>query len=181
MLLAVARDSIRHGLQHARPISVQATVYPEALRALRASFVTLYAKHELRGCIGGLQARWPLVEDVARHAFAAAFEDPRFMPVRAEELSSLTVSISVLNPAEPLPAASEAELMALLRPGVDGLILKEGPFRSTFLPSVWEQLTDARAFLAHLKMKAGLAPDYWSDSLRFERYTTENFGGPWSS
>lgn len=177
-LLAVAADSIRHGFSHARPLSVNSADYPEALRTLRATFVTLESGGELRGCIGGLQAQWPLVEDVARHAFAAAFEDPRFLPVQPEEFDALTLSISILNPAVPLPAASEAELMAALRPGTDGLILREGMRRSTFLPSVWEQLPDPRDFLAHLKMKAGFAPGHWSETLRFERYTTESFGGP---
>ncbi|MGE0082502.1 MAG: AmmeMemoRadiSam system protein A [Thiohalomonadaceae bacterium] len=176
-LLRVAAASIRHGFTHARPLPVKAEDYPEALRPLRATFVTLLdRRNELRGCIGGLQAQWPLVEDVARHAFAAAFEDPRFLPVRPEEFSGLTLSISILNPAVALPASSEAELVAALRPGADGLILREGARRSTFLPSVWEQLPDPHDFLAHLRMKAGLPPDYWSDTLRFERYTTESFG-----
>lgn len=174
-LLDVARESIRHGFSHARPLSVTATDYPEPLRVLRATFVTLENHGDLRGCIGGLEAQWPLVEDVAHHAFAAAFEDPRFLPVRREEFGALTLSISVLNPAVPLPVKSEAELMATLRPGTDGLILREGMRRSTFLPSVWEQLPDPRDFLAHLKLKAGFPPDHWSNTLRFERYTTESF------
>ncbi len=177
-LMDVAVRSIRHGFTHALPLPVDAAGYPEPLREWRATFVTLEKAGALRGCIGGLVAQWPLVEDVARHAFAAAFEDPRFLPVREPELATLTLSISILNPATPLPADSEQELIAQLRPGTDGLILKDGARRSTFLPSVWEQLPDAHAFLAHLKMKAGLAPDYWSDTLRFERYTTESFGAP---
>lgn len=174
-LLCVAADSIRHGFTHARPLCVASDAYPAPLRALRATFVTLECGDELRGCIGGLQAQWPLVEDVARHAFAAAFEDPRFLPVRPEEFGSLVLSIAILNPAIPLAVHSEAELVAALRPGRDGLILKEGSRCSTFLPSVWEQLPDPHQFLAHLRMKAGLPPGYWSDTLCFERYTTESF------
>lgn len=175
-LLRVAEASIRHGFIHVLPLPVRAEDYPEVLRQPRATFVTLLDdRDELRGCIGALEARWPLVEDVARHAFAAAFEDPRFLPVQLEELGRLTLSISILSPAVALPAASEAELIAALRPGIDGVILREGARRSTFLPSVWEQLPEPHQFLAHLRMKAGLPPDYWSDTFRFERYTTESF------
>jgi hypothetical protein len=86
------------------------------------------------------------------------------------------VQISVLSPPEPLAFASEAELLALLRPGVDGLILDDRGRRGTFLPSVWAQLPEAREFLAHLKRKAGLPADHWSATLTVARYTTESFG-----
>ena len=116
------------------------------------------------------------MEDVAENAFAAAFRDPRFPPLRPDEYPRLEYHISILNPPEPMTVTSEADLLQQLRPGVDGLVLIEGARRATFLPSVWEQLPDPRQFLAHLKMKAGLPADYWSDSLRFERYTVEEFG-----
>jgi AmmeMemoRadiSam system protein A len=177
LLLKVAEASIRHGLEDGLPLRVEAESYAMPLRAPRATFVTLYREGELRGCIGTLTVEKPLVEDVAARAFAAAFQDPRFPPVNTKEMEGLAISISVLSLPSPLEVTSEADLLSRLRVGVDGLILREGSWRrSTFLPAVWETLPDPRAFLAHLKLKAGLPADYWSDTLRFERYTTESFG-----
>ena len=178
ILLDIAARSIAHGLEHQRPLDLDPAEYPEPLRAIRATFVTLERHADLRGCIGVLDAFRPLVTDVARNAFAAAFEDPRFPPLRAAEYPELTLKLSVLTPAEPLSFGSEAELLAQIRPGVDGLILSDRGRRGTFLPSVWEQLPDPRDFLDHLKRKAGLPMGYWSDSLRVSRYGTESFGGP---
>lgn len=176
LLLDVAAESIRHGLAHGRPLAVCAADYPEELRPLRASFVTLHRHGELRGCIGILEAHQPLVEDVACHAYAAAFEDPRFAPLSEWELEGLDIHISILSPAEPLHFESEADLLLKIRPGIDGLILRDHGRRGTFLPSVWESLSQPRDFWQHLKLKAGLPPDWWSDTLQVERYTTESFG-----
>ena len=175
-LLDVARASIRHGLDHGQALSVHLEDYPETLRVPRATFVTLDIGGQLRGCIGALAAYQPLVQDVAAHAYAAAFEDPRFPELRADELPKLDLHISVLSPPEPLRFGSEAELLAQLRPGVDGLILQFRHYRSTFLPSVWEQLPDPYIFLAQLKQKAGLPLDFWSPELQAERYTADYFG-----
>lgn len=175
-LLAVARAALQHGLSHAQPLAVQVDDYSEALRALRATFVTLEKGGQLRGCIGTLAAYQPLVQDVATHAHTAAFNDPRFPALRAEELPLLAVKISVLTPPEALHFSNEADLLAQLRPGQDGLILSFQQQRGTFLPSVWEQLANPALFLAHLKQKAGLAADFWSPQLRVERYTAEYFG-----
>jgi len=175
-LLEIARTSIHHGLRHRQPLEVVLEAYPQSLRELRATFVTLEKGGQLRGCIGALAAYQPLVQDVAAHAYAAAFEDPRFPEVRAEEFPVLEVHISVLSPPEPLHFASEDELLAQLRPGEDGLILHFRQHRGTFLPSVWEHLADPYVFLAQLKQKAGLPLDFWSPELRAERYTTEYFG-----
>ncbi|HOW77374.1 MAG TPA: AmmeMemoRadiSam system protein A [Candidatus Competibacteraceae bacterium] len=175
-LLEVARASIQHGLRHRQPLDVNPGNYSEPLRVLRATFVTLEKSGQLRGCIGALAAYQPLVQDAAVHAYAAAFEDPRFPEVRMEEFPALDVHISVLSPPEPLHFASEDELLAQLRPGEDGLILHFRHHRGTFLPSVWKHLTDPYVFLAQLKQKAGLPLDFWSPELRVERYTTEYFG-----
>ena len=175
-LLDVARASIRHGLDHGQALLVKLEDYPETLRVPRATFVTLDIGGQLRGCIGALAAYQPLVQDVAAHAYAAAFEDPRFPELRADELPKLDIHISVLSPPEPLQFGSEAELLAQLRPGVDGLILQFRHYRSTFLPSVWEQLPDPYLFLAQLKQKAGLPLDFWSPELQAERYTADYFG-----
>lgn len=176
ILLDLARRSIAHGLDHGTALRVDPADYPEPLRAERAAFVTLHRDGELRGCIGHLEACQALVSDVAENAFAAAFRDPRFPPLTRQEASRLAVHISVLSPAEPMTFSSEADLLAQIRPGVDGLILRDGFARGTFLPSVWESLPQPRDFLNHLKRKAGLPTDHWSDRIRVERYTTESFG-----
>lgn len=175
-LLRVARESIIRGLQAGEPLRVRVADHPAALRAVRASFVTLHGGDDLRGCIGHLEAVQPLVEDVAENAYAAAFRDPRFPPLRPEELGSLRIHVSVLTPPEPLPCASEAELLTRLRPGRDGLILEAGHRRGTFLPSVWASLPGPREFLHHLKLKAGLPGNGWPAQIRVYRYETESFG-----
>jgi len=175
ILLQVARDSIAHGLRTGRPLVVDPADFDPELQAERATFVTLEEGGQLRGCIGHLEAIQPLVADVAENAFNAAFRDPRFPPVSAGEFDALEIHISVLSPPEPMAFDSEGDLLRQIRPGVDGLILEEGVYKGTFLPSVWEQLPDPRQFLAQLKMKAGLPPDYWSDTLKVSRYTTESF------
>lgn len=173
LLLDLARASIRHGLQEGRPLTVTLEGLAAELVVPRASFVTLAKGGRLRGCIGSLEAWRPLVVDVAENAFAAAFRDPRFPPVRADEADDLEIHLSLLTPAIAMTFSSEADLLAQLRPGVDGLILQEGPYRSTFLSSVWAELATPQLFLAQLKRKAGLPADYWSPSVRILRYTTE--------
>jgi AmmeMemoRadiSam system protein A len=122
-----------------------------------------------------LEACRPLAEDVAENACAAAFEDPRFEPLTKKEFEKLEIHISVLSPPEELIFSSKENLLSQIRPGTDGLILQDGFRRGTFLPSVWEELPSKELFLAHLKQKAGLPADYWSDTLRVFRYTTEYF------
>jgi len=173
-LRAVAREAIEVGLREGRPPRLDLERYADALRERRASFVTLHRQGELRGCTGNLEPDAPLVVGVARNAFRSAFADPRFPPVTEPELGSLEISVSVLSPLEPLAARSEEDLLARLRPGIDGLVLREGPLGATFLPAVWETLPEPRSFLHALLRKAGLAPGHWSHALRFERYTTES-------
>ncbi|NBC47835.1 MAG: AmmeMemoRadiSam system protein A [Gammaproteobacteria bacterium] len=175
-LLAIARASIAHGLAQGAPLPIALPDEPAPLHATRASFVTLELGGNLRGCIGHLEAIGPLATDVAENAFAAAFQDPRFPPLSEPELARVAIAISVLTPPEPLAFANEAELLDQITPGVDGLILSEGHRRGTFLPSVWSQLPSPEAFLRHLKQKAGLPPDYWSDQIQIARYRTESFG-----
>ena len=177
ILLTTAWDSLRHGLENGIALRVDPGRCEVPLSEPGASFVTLHKQGELRGCIGSLQAFRPLLTDVAENAFAAAFRDPRFAPLRAQELADLTVDISVLSVPEPINFDSEPDLLRQLRPHRDGLILQDGPQRGTFLPSVWEALPDAERFLQQLKLKAGLAPDHWSDTMQAWRYSTESFGG----
>ncbi len=171
-LREIARRSIENGLRIHAPLDLDASEYPPPLSEPGASFVTLRLDGELRGCTGTLEATRPLVGDVAHNAFRSAFGDSRFPPIRAGELPHLDVHVAVLGPLEPLPAASEEALLAALRPGVDGLVLRDGTNSATFLPAVWESLPEPRAFLAQLREKAGLPRYHWSPTIRFERYTT---------
>ncbi len=171
-LRAVARESIAHGLREGRPPRLDLDLYPAAFLEPRASFVTLHREGALRGCTGSLEPDGPLVVGVARNAFRSAFQDPRFPPLEGHELASLEISVSVLSGLEPIVARSEADLLAKIRPGVDGLVLREGARAATFLPSVWEALPSPQAFLHALERKAGLDPGHWSATLRVERYTT---------
>lgn len=172
-LLDIARQSIEQGLHGGQPLRVSQDDLPPRLRKTGGTFVTLRRHGELRGCIGTLEPYQPLAQDVAEHAFAAAFRDPRFPPLRADELDDLTIDIAILGPPEELVFEDEADLVRRLRPGVDGLILQEGARRGTFLPSVWEQLPEPAEFLRQLKRKAGLPADHWSDTLRVWRYQVE--------
>ncbi len=171
MNLALA--SIRHGLKVGRPLPVEEAGLPPELKAIRATFVTLERHGQLRGCIGRLEASRPLAEDIAENAYSAAFQDPRFPSLRENELDGLDIHLSMLTPAEPMIFNSEQNLLSQLRPGEDGLILAEGSRRGTFLPSVWEQLPEPIEFLEHLKRKAGLPSNYWSDTLKVWRYRAE--------
>ena len=173
LLLDLARASIRQGAQAGRPLTVAQEELSEELVVPRASFVTLEKNGRLRGCIGSLEAWRPLAVDVAENAFAAAFRDPRFPPLQEDEVEELEIHLSLLTVPVAMTFSSEADLLGQLRPGVDGLILSEGQYRGTFLPSVWAELPTPQLFLTHLKHKAGLAADYWSPGVRIWRYETE--------
>lgn len=173
-LLDLARRSILHGIEFGSPLSVNTEDYSSNLLAERACFVTLKINDELRGCIGSLVATQPLVIDVAENAFSAAFRDPRFAKLTKTEFENIAISISVLTPPTPLEFTSEQDLLNKIRPGIDGLVLSDGSYRGTFLPAVWESIQDPREFLQHLKLKANLPADYWSDTLTIERYTAES-------
>lgn len=173
-LLCVAREAVEAGVRFRRALELDAARFPAGLRDPRASFVTLRRSGALRGCVGSLEAARPLIADVARNARAAACADPRFPPIGVEELELVEPHVSILGAPVPISFASEAELAAQLRPGVDGLILRAGGRSATFLPAVWEGLPDPRAFLSELKRKAGLAPGDWPAGVRAERYTVES-------
>lgn len=174
-LLAVAKASILSGLEHQQPLSVDISDYPEALQEQRATFVTLHIAHNLRGCIGTLSSYRALVDDIAHNAYAAAFSDPRFPALGKQEYEQLDYHISILSDTSAMQFASEQDLLAQIRPGIDGLVLEDKGRRGTFLPSVWEQLPETEVFFSHLKQKAGLPANYWSDTLQISRYTVESF------
>jgi len=174
-LLQVARESIQYSLRHRQALTVDLNACDQQLQQQGASFVTLNKKGALRGCIGTLQSYQSLVSDVAEHARAAAFSDPRFPPLGLDEFADIVISVSVLGKPSAISFSDEEDLISQLRPSQDGLIFEEGGNRGTFLPSVWESLPEPRQFLQQLKRKAGLATDYWSDSLKISRYTTQSF------
>jgi AmmeMemoRadiSam system protein A len=171
----IARQSIAHGLESGEPLQVDSDKLDAALRETRATFVTLNKHGRLRGCIGTLEPRRPLAQDVAYHAWAAAFNDTRFPPLQADELPHLNIHISILGTPQTMAFHSEQDLLQQLTPGIDGLILEHHDRRATFLPSVWESIQSRREFLQQLKRKAGLPADYWSDSIRIQRYQVESF------
>lgn len=171
-LLTLARNAIAaHFGQSQAPVAVDG---PE-LAKMGATFVTLTQQGQLRGCIGSLEAWRPLAQDVQENACAAAFRDPRFEPLRADELPQTHVEVSLLTPPEPMQFSSEADALAQLRPNIDGVIFSASGRRSTFLPQVWEQLPETREFMARLKQKAGLSASYWGPDVRLERYTVHKW------
>jgi AmmeMemoRadiSam system protein A len=147
--------------------------FPAPLREPRATFVTLHRNGELRGCMGTLDVSRPLVSDIAHNAHAAAFRDPRFPSLPEAELDGLEIHLSILSPLELLPVANESDLLRKLRPGIDGLVLRDQTHRGTFLPSVWESLREPTEFVRHLKQKAGLPQDGWSEDWEVLRYSVE--------
>jgi len=175
LLRAVARESVEFGLTYRRMMSVAVSDYSDSLQAEKASFVTLRSAGDLLGCIGTLRPHRALVADVVHNAYQAAFNDPRFAPLSPAQLSGLDLHISVLTPLEPLVIESEDDLLAQLRPGIDGLVLEEGDLAATFLPTMWPRLHTARAFVRVLKEKAQLPADYWSATIRAYRYTADEF------
>lgn len=175
LLRDLAYQSIRHGLENGEALEIDLMQIPDELRQTRATFVTLHRNKELRGCVGILKPVRPLAEDVAYNAWAAAFSDSRFSPLNSAELDDLDIHISILGTPETMDFSSEQDLVDQIRPGTDGLILEEGFNKGTFLPSVWESLKDPQEFVNHLKLKAGLPSDYWSDSLKIKRYSVEEF------
>ncbi len=158
-LFNVARESIACAAQGHDPPPVELDTVPERLQQDGASFVTLNQNGCLRGCIGSLEAYRPLVLDVQQNAVGAALRDPRFPPVRPEEVAELTIEISVLTLPQPLDYDSADDLLDRLRAGVDGVVIECGWQRATFLPQVWDKLPDKEQFLERLCLKAGLAPD----------------------
>ena len=144
---------------------------PPWLTQQGACFVTLMLAGKLRGCIGTLRAHRSLVEDTRANAVGAAFRDPRFTALTAAEFAATAVEISVLSALEPLAFSDESDALRQLRTGLDGIVFEYGRHTSTFLPQVWADIREPADFLAHLKYKAGLPPDFWDKDVKLSRYT----------
>jgi hypothetical protein len=170
-LLSIARAAI------ARPLGTFVAAREDApwLGEPGATFVTLKKNGALRGCIGSLEARRPLIVDLKSNAVAAAFRDPRFPPLSHEEFEEVRIEVSLLSPLAPIEFASERDALGQLRPFEDGVVLEYGGVRGTFLPQVWEELPDAARFLGELKRKAGLPGSFWSEGVRLFRYTVTKY------
>jgi AmmeMemoRadiSam system protein A len=178
ILLKIARTAIELATQGKRLPQLELENYPRSLQENGATFVTLTeaSSGRLRGCIGTLEAFQPLVLDVQEHAAAAALEDYRFTPVKPVEVPLLHIEISRLTPSQPLKYSDPKALSGLLRPGIDGVVLKDGDMRSTFLPQVWEQLPDPQEFLNHLCQKMGAPANLWQKKvLSVFTYQVEEF------
>lgn len=175
-LLHIARSSIQYGLERGKDgFRPDMAKLPPSLGQKRASFVTLLKEGALRGCIGTLEARRTLAQDVASNAYQSAFHDTRFEPLRQEELNLLKIEISVLSPMKEIQIATQDDLLAQLQPRM-GLTIQDGSYSATFLPSVWEQLPQKEEFLTHLKRKAGMKSDHWSPQMRAWLYSAYKIG-----
>lgn len=155
-LLRIAHRSIGHAFTYSCPLRINAAEFPSRLSTHQSCFVTLTIKEQLRGCMGDLEAKHPLVENVAANAYAAAFKDPRFPPLTEEEYPEIQIHLSLLSPITLIDFSSEERLLGQLQPGRDGLIIELEGRRATFLPAVWEFLPEPVEFLRHLKYKAGI-------------------------
>ena len=160
-LLKMARQALVAGVGGQPLPALDPAALTPALKAPGASFVTLTEHGELRGCIGALEPYQSLAEDVREHAVAAALEDYRFHPVQESELEKIEIEVSRLTLPVTLDYSGPDDLLARLRPGIDGVILRDGLRRATFLPQVWEKVPDKEDFLAQLCWKMGAAPDTW--------------------
>jgi len=174
-LVKLARATIakRLGLK----VADQQVADDPALQERRAAFVTLKKNNQLRGCIGNLTPVSSLAQGVVDNAINAAFHDYRFSPLAADEFAEIDIDVSVLTLPEILEYSDADDLRRKLRPGIDGVIIRDGRRSATFLPQVWEQLPDVDLFLSHLCQKAGMAPQAWRDgNLEVEIYQTQSFG-----
>jgi AmmeMemoRadiSam system protein A len=176
LLLSLAREAIEKSVkgQHLGPMNLDEL--PQKLREQGATFVTLTRKGDLRGCIGALEPYQPLAEDVREHAAAAALEDYRFPPVRPAEVEQIRIEISRLTTPKPLVYDNPLDLPNLLHPGVDGVVIRDGYRRATFLPQVWEKLPEPVDFLDNLCLKMGAPRRFWQvKKLTVSLYQVEEF------
>ncbi len=173
-LLPIARASIASQFSQ----SLTTTESAPWLRMQGASFVTLNLQNKLRGCIGSLQAHRPLLDDVKANALAAAFKDPRFKPLSAAEFETIEIEISLLSALTALNFSDEASALAQLRPHLHGVIFEYGHHRSTYLPQVWDTFAEPAMFMATLKQKAGLPPNFWEPGVKLHTYTVAKLREP---
>ena len=177
ILTRIARDQLDRTLRPSSARDLPEESWPDDpwLFETGAVFVTLRLRGALRGCVGSLEASQPLIEDLRANAVAAATHDPRFSPLAPEELDEVEIEVTELSESRPMSFTDEADALAQLQPGVDGVVLVWGQRRATFLPQVWDSLPEPAEFLGQLKRKAGLAIDFWDDNVELERYSTRHW------
>lgn len=176
ILLRLAREAMECGVRGKKLLPMDKNSLTQNLLEHGASFVTLMINNNLRGCVGALEAHQPLADDVREHALAAALEDPRFRPVEESELSRIKLEISRLTAPRLLEYSSSEELLAKLRPHVDGVVLRDDYRRATFLPQVWEKIPNPVNFLDQLCTKMGTKPNLWRElKLQVYVYQVEEF------
>lgn len=176
ILLKLARQALEAGVTGDPLQEIDLSDLPAPLQEIGASFVTLTIEGNLRGCIGTLSAQKPLAEDVREHAVAAALSDYRFPPVTESELADITIEISRLTAPQPVQYDKQEELLAAIRPHLDGVIIRSGIRRATFLPQVWEKIPEPADFLGSLCLKMGVDYNYWRvNELEVLVYQVEEF------
>ena len=168
LIIDICRQAIKSKFEP----DIEEIKYPQVFGRIGACFVTLEKNNNLRGCIGSVIARRPLINDIIMNAKNSAFSDPRFLPVQQNEISQLKIAVSILSEPKKMSFTDENDLLRQMRPNIDGIIIKDGIYQAVYLPSVWEQLPDKREFLETLKVKAGLNPDYFSDTFEAYRFGT---------
>jgi len=169
ILLPLARLAIARALgERTKPVAPSAPLW---LQDHGASFVTLRHDGTPRGRTGTLKAERPLHDDVAGNAVRAALNDPCFTPLTRSELDVVSIEIAVLSPPEPVSAENERAVLAQLRSGIDGVTFRYGHHSGNFLPEMWTQYPEPQEFLAWLKYKSGLPPDFWDEGIELQRYS----------
>ncbi|WP_375753708.1 AmmeMemoRadiSam system protein A [Vibrio sp. HN007] len=179
ILLDIAKSAINEYITN-KPVTIPDTEsLPHKLREPAGCFVTLEVDGELQGCLGSIypSSNYSLAEEVARKARSSCCEDTRFPPLEAQQLSALTVEVSVLSIPKPKSCSSQQELEEFLSQNKIGLILSEGHRRAVFLPQVWEKLPNPHEFIRHLKLKGGWRADYWSENIKVETFVVSSVEG----
>jgi AmmeMemoRadiSam system protein A len=175
-LLDLAREALIFGVRGKSLPEIESESVPQKIYLPGASFVTLIKNKELRGCIGSLEVTRPLVEDVRLHTVAAALDDFRFPPVREDEIQHISIEVSRLTIPTRIEFDNPEELLSKIRPGIDGVVIKKGLRRATFLPQVWEKVPDVEIFLTMLCRKMGAGSDCWrSKNIEIFTYQVEKF------
>jgi AmmeMemoRadiSam system protein A len=176
ILLRLAREALEIGVRGQKLPPLELNSMPLPLQEQGASFVTLTIEGNLRGCIGALEPYQSLAEDVREHAVAAALQDYRFPNVSPGELSQIEIEVSRLTIPVPLEYSTPEDLLSKLQPGIDGVLLRDGSRRATFLPQVWEKISDPAEFLDNLCYKMGASSDLWRKKhLDVSTYQVEEF------
>jgi uncharacterized protein len=174
LLLKLARDVLRNKLC-SDDNDIRKYKIPE-FNVKRGLFVTLMKNDNLRGCIGRIEPTNSIYQQVIHLAISAALEDHRFQPVQAAELSQIVIELSLLTVPEIIEGKDNTEKISQIRPFVDGVILNSGHYRSTFLPQVWDSLSDRDKFISELCRKAGLSYNHWrKEPIEFLSYQVEHF------